>query len=294
MPFNAEQQKALLAPLDPARIHTRKKQGITLQYIEGWDCIDQANAVFGFSGWGYTVTKLELTAGVWVATVLLEVRTPDGEIIQREDVGVGIPATARGTEPSPDAQETAIKSAVTDATKRALRTFGNAWGNSLYGPEPVSEAQPASNGAEKATDLSVQSGVWSRLKALVQQHKTDKAWFESQCRGYLHDLLHLEHWGELTPAQWRDFERAMTIVVTGQEPAKAAASGGPSPMDVRPGADGTWDAIGADEPAGGDPTCPTCGGAMTFREGTNKQGKAYAGHFCNDRNCLQKPIWQAA
>lgn len=143
MPFSAAQTSALAAPLGDDLIHTRRKQGIELRYLEGHDAIDQANAIFGYLAWSYQVTKLEMLAGVWVATVLLTVTAPDGGSAGREDVGVGIPAVARDAEyATPDAQETAIKGAVTDALKRALRTFGNAFGNGLYDkPEPAGGEQ---------------------------------------------------------------------------------------------------------------------------------------------------------
>ncbi|HEY8745348.1 MAG TPA: Rad52/Rad22 family DNA repair protein [Chloroflexota bacterium] len=133
MPFSTGQLEQLDARIDEGRVHTRRKQGIELRYLEGHDVIDMANTVFGYHAWSYLVTKLEMGPGIWLATILLTVTTADGETVQREDVGVGIPAVAREAgEASPDAQETAVKGAVTDALKRALRTFGNAFGNSLY------------------------------------------------------------------------------------------------------------------------------------------------------------------
>ena len=133
MPFSSSQLEQLEAKLDETRVHLRRKQGIELRYLEGHDVIDTANHVFGYHAWSYTVTRLEHSAGVWLATVVLTVTSPEGEAVQREDVGVGIPAVARDlADASPDAHETAIKGAVTDALKRALRTFGTAFGNSLY------------------------------------------------------------------------------------------------------------------------------------------------------------------
>lgn len=147
MAFSTPQLDQLQARIEEGRVHTRRKQGIELRYLEGHDVIDMANAVFGYHAWSYQITKLEMAEGVWLATILLTVGTPDGETVQREDVGVGIPAVSRdGGEASPDAQETAIKGAVTDALKRALRTFGNAFGNSLYDKAelaPVRDEQPA-------------------------------------------------------------------------------------------------------------------------------------------------------
>jgi DNA recombination protein Rad52 len=133
VPFSKEQIEQLQARLDDSRVHTRRKQGIELRYLEGHDVIDTANAVFGFHAWSYNVRRLELTAGVWMAVVAVTVLTPEGEAITREDVGVGIPLFGRDQlDGNPDAQEMAIKGAVTDALKRAMRTFGNAFGNGLY------------------------------------------------------------------------------------------------------------------------------------------------------------------
>jgi len=139
MSFSAQQVSVLSAPLNEALIHTRRKQGIELRYLEGFEAINQANAIFGYHCWSYRLTKLELLAGLWIATVLLTVTTPTGVSVEREDVGVGIPAVPRDSDSvSPDALETAIKGAVTDALKRAVRTFGNAFGNGLYDkPEPA-------------------------------------------------------------------------------------------------------------------------------------------------------------
>ncbi len=133
MPFSTNQLEQLQARIDEARVHTRTKNRLELRYLEGHDVIDMANSVFGYHAWSYKVTRLEVASAVWLATVVLTVNTPDGETIEREDVGVGVPAVPRDQSvASPDAEETAIKGAVTDALKRALRTFGNAFGNSLY------------------------------------------------------------------------------------------------------------------------------------------------------------------
>ena len=149
MSFSAGQNNALAAPLDRARIAHRSESGRQLSYLEGWDVMEMANTVFGYDGWGYTVKRLEFTGGIWLATVLTMVRAGDDEII-REDVGVGIPAKPRDqTEASPMAQETAIKGAVTDALKRALRGYGDQFGLSLYDkdgddvkPQPAKAAAP--------------------------------------------------------------------------------------------------------------------------------------------------------
>ena len=124
--------------LDPS--HVRKPRGPfgpKGDYIEGWHAIAEANEIFGFGGWSYTITSLakdSLEEGKdgkgdpqWRAAYTCIVRVVVGDVV-REDVGFGS-GFARQIG---DAIEGATKEAVTDALKRALRTFGNRFGLALY------------------------------------------------------------------------------------------------------------------------------------------------------------------
>jgi len=150
MSFSFEQNAALAAPLDRKRIAHRSESGRQLSYLEGWDVMEMANTIFGYDGWGYSITRLEVAAGVWLATVLTTVNA-GGEPLVREDVGIGIPAKPRDVaEASPAAQETAIKGAVTDALKRALRGYGDQFGLSLYDKDGDDvKPQPAKAAAQE-------------------------------------------------------------------------------------------------------------------------------------------------
>jgi hypothetical protein len=64
-------------------------------------------------------------------------------MVNREDVGHGI---AAGT--SSEAIEMARKGAVTDALKRALRSFGNQFGNSLYDKDHAKPGRAGTQGAQ--------------------------------------------------------------------------------------------------------------------------------------------------
>jgi DNA recombination protein Rad52 len=131
---------ALLAqPLDPALVSEREgRDGRLLQYIEGWMVINQANRIFGHDGWGTEVVgevryrpmspadptnSGSPTIGMYTASVRVTVRGCPA----RSDVGCAFVA-----EETTEAHETACKGAVTDALKRALRQFGDQFGNSLY------------------------------------------------------------------------------------------------------------------------------------------------------------------
>ncbi len=130
---------ALRQPLDPALVSERKgRAGRRFSYLEGHTAIDQANQVFGYGGWGYElvgdVTLHELKSGMaYSATV--RVTVPGAP--SRTDVGF-----QPVSDDSAEGHETAYKGAVTDALKRALRSFGDRFGNGIYGDPPTATSQP--------------------------------------------------------------------------------------------------------------------------------------------------------
>ena len=226
--LNQEQIDALLKPLDFSRVKKREQAGRQMSYIEGYDAIDTANAIFGFDGWKHRITggpqteaagqiKVKDTAGldhyipgyISRAKVEVSIRCIDGEWVSHEDAGHCIPSVSikQGfTMPSPDSIETAEKGAVTDALKRAFRSLGAQFGNSLYDKD----------------DPNHQSG--------------------SGASG-------------------------------GSGGSTYIASIPPPPLPVR------------------TQKCASCGGIATFKSG-NKDGKAWAGYFCNAAQTTGcKPSW---
>jgi len=141
--FSPEQLTALAAPLDPARICTRKQGRGSVPYLKGWAVIEEANAIFGFDGWQrqtlacQCVTQAERSIGeerkpgwgvTYIARVRITVFTGSRGLLIREGTGAG-----HGIDVDlGQAHESAIKEAETDAMKRALVTFGARFGLSLY------------------------------------------------------------------------------------------------------------------------------------------------------------------
>ena len=135
--FNENQLKELSKNLDKSRIKIREKSGISLQYLETYDVINEANRIFNHM-WSYTITKLEEVARemnqnsnhviTFSAIVKIKIYDSNGNLIEREDTGVGI-GTARTIG---DAIDNASKSAVSDSLKRCFRTMGVTFGNNLY------------------------------------------------------------------------------------------------------------------------------------------------------------------
>jgi len=138
MPLAPQQIRKLRARLKSQHIRTREADGRTIAYLEGWHVIAEANRIFGFDGWDrelvdsacvYTKQQGERFNAAYTARIRIKVRAGEN-IITREGSGAG---EASASSPG-QAHELAMKAAETDATKRALMTFGNPFGLSLYGP----------------------------------------------------------------------------------------------------------------------------------------------------------------
>ena len=134
--------KALGQPLDPSLVSRRQgRAGRTFSYIEGHTAIDEANRVFGYGGWGFElVENVTLRQIETVDTQTGEVKVVD---IYTAPVRVTVPGAPPRTDigfhavtdETADGHETAIKGSVTDGLKRALRSFGDRFGNGLYGDQ---------------------------------------------------------------------------------------------------------------------------------------------------------------
>jgi DNA recombination protein Rad52 len=139
MAFTSEQREMLAARLNGRMVRERTQNGQVLAYIEGWFAIAEANRIFGFDGWDRETVSVRCVwegvrqgryACAYLAQVRIRVRA-GGTMVIRDGHGAG---SGTGSTPA-EAQESAIKEAETDATKRALVTFGNAFGLCLYDRE---------------------------------------------------------------------------------------------------------------------------------------------------------------
>jgi hypothetical protein len=142
MAFSVKQVRALKRKPDHRHVRTRQANGRELSYLEGWYAISEANRIFGFDGWSRETLESKCVLGrenkgtflaVYIARVRLTVQA-DGASIIREGHGSG---EGRGTSPG-EVHDVALKAAETDATKRALATFGRPFGLELYrGGRPI-------------------------------------------------------------------------------------------------------------------------------------------------------------
>jgi Rad52/22 family double-strand break repair protein len=136
MGFSTKQIRALRREIDDRKIRTRQVNGRELSYIEGWHAIAEANRIFGHDGWSRETVEARCilnreVRGNFTAVYAAKVRISvfaDGRTITREGHGTG---EGHGASPG-ETHDIALKAAETDATKRALATFGKPFGLSLY------------------------------------------------------------------------------------------------------------------------------------------------------------------
>jgi DNA recombination protein Rad52 len=161
MAFSDTQARQLKAKLDSHHVKARKENGATLHYIEGWHAIAQANRIFGYDAWDrrtvathcvWTETRASHFLAAYTARVRISVRAGD-IVIVREGCGTG---EAKATTPG-QAHEIALKTAETDATKRALATFGNPFGLALYDSEQTGVRQRPTG---KTANKEILEGSW--------------------------------------------------------------------------------------------------------------------------------------
>ena len=163
MAFSSKQMRALKAKLSHQHVKSRQSNGTKIAYVEGWHVIAEANRIFGFENWDRRTIQprclwSELQNGNTVCfySTRVRIRVRAGDIIVvREGIGTGL-GRAREIEL---AHEIALKAAETDATKRALATFGNPFGLALYDKDQNGVTKPKNpEGVEN-------SGKTSHVKA---------------------------------------------------------------------------------------------------------------------------------
>ena len=190
--------RALAQPLDPALISQRKgRAGMVYHYLEGHRVIDQANHIFGHGGWGYdlvgdvTLRQFETvdsrtgevkTSSAYSAPVRVTVAGAPS----RTDVGFHAVA-----EETSDGHDTALKGAVTDGMKRALRSFGIQFGNGLYGdqvqqsvsvPQPERTPRQAQGRTKKDEPTRSEDPQTPMLRQRIMELGTAQGFNEEQVR----------------------------------------------------------------------------------------------------------------
>jgi DNA recombination protein Rad52 len=164
----------LKLPLNDKFISYREIGKTQVGYVESHHVIREANNIFGFGDWSYTIKELknvsneikmnkynkELSYCGYIAVVTVTVKN-ENDITTREDVGFGNGIDADVGK----SHEGATKEAVTDALKRCLRTFGDSFGLALY----------AKDGSYIFTETISEDTIEEFEKALIDRNISNEA-----------------------------------------------------------------------------------------------------------------------
>ena len=135
MALNEQQYEQLLKPLNAARVAQRGQAGRQLSYLEAWDVKAHLIRIFGFGGWSADVLESALAfeekneKGQWNVgyKVMLRLLIPALDCTYTEAAVGSATLPQRG-----EAHDMAIKTAESDALKRAAINLGTQFGLSLY------------------------------------------------------------------------------------------------------------------------------------------------------------------
>jgi DNA recombination protein Rad52 len=131
--FNPRQQEILLKGINPQRISQRKGGGgRALSYLEAWDVKAHLIRVFGFGGFSSDVLTAVLmfedqVGSNWNVGYKVILRLTVGDATYTEAAVGSANLPQRG-----EAHDMAVKTAESDALKRAAINLGDQFGLSLY------------------------------------------------------------------------------------------------------------------------------------------------------------------
>jgi recombination DNA repair RAD52 pathway protein len=129
-----EQYEQLMKPLNPARVAKRQQAGRNLSYLETWDVKAHLIRIFGFGGWSWDVISVEQAFesekdGKWNVGYRVAGRL----MIPTLDCTYTEAAVGSATLPQRgEAHDMSVKTAESDALKRAAINLGTQFGLSLY------------------------------------------------------------------------------------------------------------------------------------------------------------------
>lgn len=138
--LNEQQYAQLLKPLNQTRVSQRSQAGRNLSYLEAWDVKAHLIRIFGFGGWSSEVLDADLAFeqekdGKWnvgykvvLALTIHSINDDDGCWATYTEAAIGSATLPQRGE----AHDMAVKTAESDALKRAAINLGTQFGLSLY------------------------------------------------------------------------------------------------------------------------------------------------------------------
>lgn len=141
-PLSEAQMRQLVANLNPQRVATRSQGRATLSYLEAWDVRATLTRIFGFGGWSADLAEPVKVLRIDDVMTGRDNPKPGFRALAEATVRVKIHQTgatytesAVASQQGPDIGEVtdfAVKTAESDAFKRACINLGTQFGLSLY------------------------------------------------------------------------------------------------------------------------------------------------------------------
>lgn len=170
----------LAKPLDSRHVRPPQQYGPKGDYIEAWHAQAEANRIFGFNGWNQYVMSSNCVMeterkigkqqhdGWGVSYIVMVQIMVDG--ISRQDFGAG-----HGYDRDLGlAHESAIKEAVSDAMKRALKSFGNPFGLALYDKERTNVQDVAAEEAAAQAEARAVDDARAAIMSAINSKEVDE------------------------------------------------------------------------------------------------------------------------
>jgi hypothetical protein len=140
MKLTPQQYATLLKPLAKHRVSSRQQGGMSLSYLEAWDVKAHLIRVFGFGGWSADVLSADLAfedqddKGRWNVgyKVVMRLRLHVDEDFLGDTTYTEAAVGSATLPQRGEAHDMAVKTAESDALKRAAINLGTQFGLSLY------------------------------------------------------------------------------------------------------------------------------------------------------------------
>lgn len=218
--LNDRQHQQLLKPLAANRVAKRQQAGRSLSYLEAWDVKAHLIRIFGFGGWSWNVVS---------ADVAFEEKNEKGQwsvgykvhgTLKIHDLGCSYSEAAVGSATLPqrgEAHDMAIKTAESDALKRAAINLGTQFGLSLYNDGSMNDVVkatldrdsiPEADASPEAPQTAVpedneSSGMWIEQMASLVADKNVSGLIEMQKDMKQQGVMDFLYQGQ-TLAKWLD------------------------------------------------------------------------------------------
>lgn len=198
MKLTPDQYEVLLKPLAASRVAHRSQGGMQLSYLEAWDVKAHLIRIFGFGGWSADVVSAELAfedkdeKGRWNVgyKVVMRLRIHAGEQDLFDSITYTEAAVGSATLPQRgEAHDMAVKTAESDALKRAAINLGTQFGLSLYDngsrADVVKHTLRAPEGAKGPEPVVAPEGIVSQVMAASDIDDLRVLWESASAGGWL-------------------------------------------------------------------------------------------------------------